>query len=849
MTTKRFSDNNIKSKIYEIKELIIKLLNTDVIIHEIIYPYSLKIIVQGPPTYFIITESEKFLVDEENNIKNIALLEALTLFLKELKLNKLFEDKCKTKSIYSNKFNFEKNCSIINIKTSILLKLNITFNNLHEENEYGIIIPENFYMLSKFRINEKKNILQNIFNFEISKEFPFDGIVKLEKLGIINLNESEILCVTTYNEKYKNINNDNVFIVRLIENQINFNEMTEELNDNNDLESDIELDILIKNLSWRIIKSLTLKWIELEKKAEEKYLNNLGNALIELLATIECFYISSSAHIFKIKIDDMIYKSDKTSPKLFNFIQTFNFKILYSILWKQEPTFSLKYTMFDELNIYQGKTPSYSQFYGEEDYLYIKYDNYGWFRYSNKTLSESKLNNDTWIDCKIINIETNRYISPNFNEVLPNKIIKFINGKPIISLIKLKVYNKSYNLKYAKYEKLEEEILNSNEVILNVEYSNNIKKFKRSHNENSLGWELVENQWYPVQYSEKYKTLLFSKKSIDIYNDDQIYYLPKKIINFLKFRSLINLVPNTINKTIKDNSEVYIYQHQFNLILRGKSSIYWQEKENTFVMLDNIINNSLELYNNFMKSNIKILCYYYRINLNFYPYLECPEYIKKVLNNIVNLSHIQKNIEYNFNNIIYLIEALTHSTCENFITPSQCKLVIVGKALIKYILIETNLSLSEDINIIMGKIALTLNLNKFILSTEEISNTFNKEIFENYKYLLADTFFAIIGAILIDGKWNMYTFIKEFVKKKISESNDFIFCNDYNEDKNINYKLIECKYCDKKLNSEKQLIEHCSSAKHLKNVKNFTTLLKNNNTIIELNPNAKEFIPKEFIPK
>jgi hypothetical protein len=511
--------------------------------------------------------------------------------------------------------------------------------------------------------------------------------------------------------------------------------------------------------------------------------------------------------------------------------------------------------MFDS-NTYKGLTPSYSELFCDKDYIYVKYNSHGWFRYSNKIIIDITDGNkykdffatESTFDVfgkwsSVLNIinynpELGPCISPTLKEPLPNKIVKFLSGKSFISLIRFKHEKSNKTLEYEYLSEIEDPE-NPHQLKLIVKYASETREYKRSFSDNCIGWELVNNTWYPIHYSEIYKTFIsgYCDGNYFLSSQDQII-LPPKIVEFLKFRSLYILVVPKEHEHEKSINppNFHFYQNEFGLILKNDTPIYWDEKNKLFTTstFNHTLSNTIKLHNDILKKNLKIICIYYNRKIPLIPWIDTPSYIKQ--NILIKYDLSELKINYVFKNILFITEALTHNSYQNVFTSSHQRLSMIGKVLIKYVLYELLLGdivINEEINIMTGisDQVLAWACVKLKLHTYILIDRTNKNL--NSLIIMADTFAGLLGAILLDGTWESYNVIKKLVHQYVlpllfmnSTEFDDLFSNFNpnmylynNEPENLtmlNWKL--CKYCNISCNSKNQYTDHCNSFRHLKKI-------------------------------
>ena len=529
-------------------------------------------------------------------------------------------------------------------------------------------------------------------------------------------------------------------------------------------------------------------------------------------------------------------------------------------------------------SIYNTYTKSYD-LYEQEKNILINYPN----------ISPYLELDIVWLDAdKIIyDKNINAYISKK-NNILPNKVIKLIGKYPIKNTTIIKQHKNKlmeYNIikEIELFEELHVQYIENNELRKYKRCDNNIgfewreddeliknieldkinifkKKIKNhkffddnkeinkenfyeklinlniiknideiwftltgSNKTNILNIDDLNGRWYEIHYSEKYKSLISGKSS------SGSVLLPKKVIKFLYYKDLINLVPNNIYN--KCEYELLIKYNGFSSILfarynKDDYSLMYSETDKTWI-LDKKLKRIEESYKIFNKSYDNTIDHKYIINeyRNIWilqPWFKPPSYIINYIKKLLDIQYIENKIKYTFSNTMIVFEAFIY---RDSLLQSQNNIAIMGNIIIKYIimkilLVENSLWTPElddllDVNNIHKKWLHINNINdtldivtckgslayvgfllglhnhiihdneelKTIINTipiiDESSITWEEFIILDSPTCLADTFCALIGGICLDNTWSKsYNLIHSIIKKFLL--NKFLITQPFN---------------------------------------------------------------------
>jgi len=692
-----------------------------------------------------------------------------------------------------------------------------------------------------------------------------------------------------------------------------------------DIESIIYCDIIsIVPFYIELIISTWLKLYDNRKELDilKKVLKILGTQTIRTMTAMQEFFApyvywqhNTSHHSIQINHDELQNSIENRYQKrsngsdciVANLLMTTNnhFQELWYQTFNDKPSLAFNHIMGGGYEYYLGRTINYVQFYINNNWLYVKYilEDFIWCRYKRingnpSIFIEQKLinfesdespileNDSNWSEELEItsNNDYNFFESPNIKNdnkdivFLPNKVKRFLRGKPIQSLITLK-HSTGNSPQYTILREITN--IKLDKQYLQVKYKdNNWKVYKRSQDEYALGWEFdcqyPEYGWVPLRYSENSKTLLSGRNNC--------YEIPPKVVEFLKYRHIISLVvpmPSFIgiNSPPVDKIKPYRQSLYSGIKLNNDELAYYEEYKSFGILskidiinIENAINNNIPIRNsrndnceltpepiddielmsicngkdsaNIRQIGENKLTYEkrpvlesWRTMWGLFPWISVPSYVKAKIPKDINLPILESEFYANhkFNNPMLLIEALTHSSYKKSITPSQRSLSIIGKEIVKYFVIEKLLEINglftgeakssldnKSFNsyyiteMLNNKIVPDLqnieetllaiycnaslsracvqmklhnyllysndNLDKILASIEHLNiNTtcsdlekLNSNVILFFCHdapkCLADTFCAVIAAIIIDGTWiNSYKKVKEIINQYLIE--------------------------------------------------------------------------------
>ena len=392
---------------------------------------------------------------------------------------------------------YKNNINNINIKEYINKNFKIKFNNNINNDNLKSNYNSNNNNNNNKNIKKKESIkYKNLYNIAMEKCIKLEKELKEKKfqnLKVISLVNQKI----NFNNYYKNNNNNNNNIILIKENLNSFSlNNTKKINSNFKIEKLISFNLDNKKIYKNNLNNNLKNSLEKNNYTNiNKNNNNLNNYSINYS---ESFYINNKNNKINTNIKKNILNSNVVKSLSFylikNYIQKNIKKKIYVIIIKYLINKSKIYLL---KSIFKNYFKKFLKFYFKKFFIFFIYD---------KILSSFK--KKTFLFDNVI-------ISPIFNRTLKTN---FINNNNNINLNKNK-----------KKLNFDEEI---NEKFLNKSFSYNNTKLNKILNDNSFD----ENDDEFINIKNKYNNINISEPNENINNLEDNKFIKKKLDRILKIK-------------------------------------------------------------------------------------------------------------------------------------------------------------------------------------------------------------------------------------------------------------------------------------------------------------------------
>lgn len=356
---------------------------------------------------------------------------------------------------------------------------------------------------------------------------------------------------------------------------------TEEVEEMDD-EEDLQLECMLKDMSKYVVRQLVHDWLIVQRRWAAAALKELGASCLGLLAStwslFSCAEHQVAAELTAERLEKIPGEGAKAAAAWAMTTKGEHFRSAVLAAWGNEKVpAGLAHVMFGGLEVYLGRTCSYSEFVEIKGELYVCYENEDereWLVYSRDGGKMTERSADpscgttprpiVFDDKQGAFMSMKRTIPDDEPQAVPNKVKRWLRGKTTVSLVTLKHFAGETPPYVVLREKEEER-----GTALYVRYRDDElgwKKYTRGEGGGEIGWETSfkksekDGRLYPqepkeVRYSEKLKTILppLAEEFWDPQAEDNGRPLPPKIVEFFKYRHLASLVvpkPNTDGKDI-----------------------------------------------------------------------------------------------------------------------------------------------------------------------------------------------------------------------------------------------------------------------------------------------------------
>jgi len=570
-----------------------------------------------------------------------------------------------------------------------------------EDKTFGILIKQNIYnvdidkILSSNDYDEydiiSENIIKNITNiFYFLKNRYFIGTINIIKaVSIADINMELI-------EQYSNNSliriNDNFEINEELMKNKPLNIININVFDNICLSSDvidnIKNDILVNpnNASLYIINSISsyimMHYLQhyniLNNKSNNDFLKKIlisfGKTTLQLLLSIDKLHtFNNNSHVqFKKFLNDQLLKvNNNTKLELTKNMLTygFHFQEAWYTAFKSNPSISLKHILFGGCFInsqYKMHSLSYTVLFEVNNYIYVNYNDYGWFRYHYKYVNkehkifEEQLDlNHVYFESPLLEygnwnikkeIKNNTILRSSIlnNNNLPSKINKFLKGHPLITHIQN--INKGNSLGGGEYINVSpysiRELKSPQELQIRYIFNNteDWRVYRRGQNFNLYEWSVDSEH---IIYSNDPLTQF--KKIYNFFetNDDWINFRKKNInsIDYLTFKHILlnhfdneNIIKEIWFRLIGPDGGDILYKYS----LKGR----WIELR--YCEKYKMLSSGRCINNQFLLIPIKIKKWLFNNTLTLLC-LPNPINVKEIYNKLIDLPLIKVSINNNNN--------------------------------------------------------------------------------------------------------------------------------------------------------------------------------------------------------